>query len=136
MAPIPWNPDRKTLAEFSEAWMFVLGMMLAPLSLWKGNLRLAVGLWLIAVAGRLVGLVRPQAMRPVFVGMTLATWPIGWVVSNLLLAIVYYGVVTPIGWVRGRFGGRDFSGRPDASADSYWVARPHNDDLRRYFWQF
>ena len=62
--------------------MFALGMVAAPLAYFRGHPRLAATFWVLAVALRLVGLVRPSWLRPVFLGLTLATWPIGWVVSQ------------------------------------------------------
>ncbi len=38
-------------------------------------------------------------MRAVFVGMSYLAWPIGFVVSHVILALVYYLVFTPIGLV-------------------------------------
>ena len=136
MVPIRWNPDRTTLGQFSEGWMFALGMVAAPLALWRGQPGLALGLWIAAVAGRVVGMVAPMWMRPVFVGLTLATWPIGWVTSHLALAIVYYGTITPIGLLR-RAGGRDpLNQAIDRTADSYWsTVRPNvrpDKDFRQF----
>ena len=63
-------------------------------------------------------------------------FPIGWVVSRLLLAILFYGVVTPMGLVL-RLGGRDplRLARP-AARTTYWMAKPGPADLRSYFRQF
>ena len=58
MLPIQWNPDRKTLADFSEAAMFALGMVAAPLAYYRGQPKVAVGFWVAAVVGRLIGLAR------------------------------------------------------------------------------
>ena len=136
MMPFPTNPDRRTLGQFSEAWMFAFGMVAAPLMLWRGQPNLAVAAWVAAIVGRAVGLVRPELLRYVFVGLTALTWPIGWVVSNLMLAIVYYGVITPIGLIRRR-GGRDPLGRKlDPSAASHWAEVRPNMRPDRYFRQF
>jgi hypothetical protein len=133
---INWRPDRKTLAAFSEVGLFVLGMVLAPLALWRGNTTAAAVLWSLAVALRLVGLVRPSWLRPVFVGLSLATWPIGWVVSHVFLALTYFLVITPIALVF-RLVGRDaLDRRFDRRRSSYW--EPYNPDrgLGRYLQQY
>lgn len=136
MAPIQWKPDRATLSGFSEAWMFALGMVAAPMALWRGYPTLAGVFWGLAVLGRLVGLAAPSLLRPVFVGLSLATWPIGWVVSHLLLAIVYYGTVTPIGWLRRRRGEDPLQRTIDRQAPSYWSPARVNSRPDRYFRQF
>lgn len=136
MIPINWTPDRRILSEFSEAGMFALGMVAAPLAYFRGHPSLAAGFWLAAVALRLVGLVRPAWIRPVFLGLTLATWPIGWVVSKLALALLYFGVFTPIA-LAFRLAGRDALARQaDPSAKTYWEPYRPNRGLERYLRPF
>ena len=63
-------------------------------------------------------------------------FPIGWTVSLLLLALVYYAVFTPIAVVF-RLIGRDalvLRRQPDAA--SYWREHEAPADVRRYFRQF
>src|SRR3954447_25336040 len=136
LVPINWHPDRKTLAEFSEFAMFFLGMVGAPLAHFRGRPTLAAGCWAAAVAIRLVGAWRPLRLRPVYLGLTLATWPIGWVVSHLLLALLYYGVVTPIG-LAFRLAGRDpLARRFDRDAATYWEPYDPDRGVDRYLRQF
>ena len=60
--------------------------------------------------------------------------PIGWIVSHAVLAIVYYGILTPIGLLLRLF--RDpMLRRFDPDAASYWMERESDDDLSRYFRQ-
>ena len=90
----------------------------------------------MAVAVGVLGLARPAAIRPVFVGWMVLAFPIGWAVSNLLLAAVFYGLFTPLA-VLFRLLGRDalaLRARPGAA--TYWVPRPAPADVRRYFRQF
>ena len=132
MIPINRNPDRKTLDEFAQAGMFALGMVAAPLAFFRGQPRFAATLWALAVAIRLVGLARPSWLKPIFVGLTLATWPIGWVVSNAALAVLYFAVFTPIALVF-RLIGRDALHRPfDRKAGTYWEPYRPNRGLERY----
>jgi len=74
--------------------------------------------------------------RPIYLGWTYATFPIGWLISHLALALVFYFVVTPIALVM-RLGGRDtLKLHFDRSTSSYWT--PHNPSgkVERYFRQF
>jgi hypothetical protein len=65
-----------------------------------------------------------------------AAFPIGWVLSHVLLAIVYYGVFTPIGRVM-RMRGRDpMQRRFDSQTESYWVPRNSEKSAQDYFRQF
>ena len=65
----------------------------------------------------------------------LATFPIGWTVSRVILAILFYGVFTPVG-VLFRLLGRDALGlQPKPAADTYWTPR-RTAEVRDYFRQF
>lgn len=136
LVSINWQPDRATLRDFSLWWMFFLGMAAAPLALYRDHHAVAAAFWLAAVAGRLVGAWRPDWLKPVFLGLTIVTWPIGWVISHAALAIVYYGVFTPVSlWFR--LIGRDpLERRFDPQASSYWEAYEPERQRARYFKQF
>lgn len=126
MIPINFRPDRKILAEFSEFWLFFIGMVACPLAYLRGRPVLAAACWVAAVLVRLIGATRPAWLRPLFVGMTVATYPIGWAVSNLTLVLLYYGAFTPIALVF-RLIGRDALTRTlDRSAPTYW--EPYKPD--------
>lgn len=126
LTPIDWRPDKSKLAQFSEITMFLLGMVAAPLTYLRGQPTLAASCWAAAVACRLLGVWRPTALKPVYLGLTLVTWPIGWVVSHLALAIVYYGVFTPIALVLRLLGRDPLARRFDRNATTYW--EPYHPD--------
>ena len=136
LAPIPWNVDRRTLSEFSEVSLFVFGMIAAPLALWRGSVGWAIGFWGVAVFLRLLGSIKPELLRPIFLGMILVGWPIGWVIANLMLALVYFGLFTPIGLLL-RFRRGDLLGRRfDPSASTYWVTITESSQPHEYLRQF
>lgn len=136
------TPARRTLlglmipASLALIWLVATGadrVGLDPIST-----RGAVAGVLVAVGafGTIVMLAsRPIATR-VYRVWTDAAKPIGWTVSSLLLAIVWFLVVTPIA-VLMRATGRDpMSRRFEPELDSYWEARPPTPDTRRYFRQY
>ena len=129
------GPDRRTLRQFGWLCLLVFGGL--AFSRWgvEGS---EWSSWLLAslgCAGGLAGTVRPQLLRPIFVGWMLLAWPIGWLVSHLILVLVYYVVVTPIGLVL-RFVGKDSLGLKQGNAETYWQPRKATADLRRYFRQY
>jgi hypothetical protein len=136
MIPINWTPDRKTLAQFSEAGMFALGMVAAPLAYYRGHSSVAIAFWVAAVVGRGVGLARPEWLKPAYLGLTLATWPIGWVVSRLTLCLLFLMVFTPVSIVF-RLVGRDALNRSiDRRAKTYWEPYRPDRGLDRYLRPF
>lgn len=75
----------------------------------------------------------PRSIRPLFLGMSLAAWPIGIVVHELGLALMFYGVFVPLGVVL-RLVGRDPLQRKfQSERDTYWQARAQTADPARYY---
>jgi hypothetical protein len=69
--------------------------------------------------------------------MSYLAWPIGFVVSHVVLALVYYLVLTPIGLAMRVFGYDPMRREFDRSAESYWIARDTAEiKAERYFRQF
>src|SRR5689334_296814 len=60
----------------------------------------------LAAAGGLCALAKPQLLRPVYLVLTLVTFPIGWTISRLIVALLYYGLMTPVACIL-RLAGRD-----------------------------
>lgn len=91
---------------------------------------LAGGLWLLAT------ILRPTALLLIYRIVTAVSLPIGIVVSYAILAMLYFGIFTPIS-LAFRLLGRDaLHRRFDASAKTYWAPRRPVGDVRRYFRQF
>jgi hypothetical protein len=142
------HPDEKELRTFALLWLVgfgVLGLVVAwraeafgaavPIG-WHAPWRAPLALWALAGVGCVVGLAAPAALRPVYVTWMVAAFPIGWTISFVLLAFVYYVLFTAVGLVF-RLIGRDVLGRSfDRKATSYWVRRPAPSDIERYFRQF
>jgi hypothetical protein len=98
MIAIQWNPDQKQLRQFAGIWFLafcaLVGWSIARKTGYWHEVEIG---WAIAGIISIAGLVFPPLIRPIFVGLILLTYPIGWVVSHVLLGLIFYGVVTPIG---------------------------------------
>lgn len=95
--------------------------------------------WLLPVVAAtvsLAGLWRPDWIAIYRRGWMAAVEPIGWLVSRVVLAVVYFLVITPIGVVRRLRGHDPLSLRPAPGATSYWIARNDRTDPASYFRQF
>ena len=96
----------------------------------------AVVLWGLAVVVPVFGWLVPAFMRLVYLGMSYAAWPIGFVVSHVILGLVYYLVFTPIGLIMRLVGYDPMARGFDRDGDSYWIERqPETTDPARYFRQ-
>jgi hypothetical protein len=143
---INWRPSRTGLRTFGlagglafgaiGAWVYLrasfLGIGIPPRAAETAGWALAA----ISLLFLLLSWVRPGALRPAYVAMVLVGLPIGLVLSYGIIAVVFYGVVTPTGIVL-RLLGRDALGRRfQPGAKSYWAPRRPVEDIRRYFRQF
>lgn len=131
-----WKPSNRDLRVFA-----VVQLIAASIVAWLLHRRLgwdavAIGAMSISAVGLIAGMASPQLLRPFFVAWMLAAFPVGWVMSHVLVGIVFYGVVTPIGLVL-RATGRDaLQLTPQPGASTYWSVRPKQTDAARYFRQF
>ncbi|HPA79564.1 MAG TPA: SxtJ family membrane protein [Thermoanaerobaculales bacterium] len=131
------NPTPKELNQFGFIWLGFLALFGAIARFKLGAPTFALVLWVAAVVVPVAGWLVPPVMRAVFVGMSYAAWPIGFVVSHVVLALVYYLVLTPIGLLMRIFGYDPMTRRFDDQASSYWVARDQSETQpKRYFRQF
>lgn len=126
------TPDEGKLRRFGAIWL-----PLALLLLFRSARQspFAPILLVFAAVVFLVALVFPRTLRPVFVGLMYLTAPMGYVVSRVLLTLVYFLVVTPLGWFRRRRA--DVLGIAfDRSASTYWKnSRPGARSVASYFRQ-
>lgn len=131
-----WRPSDRDLRVFALV-QFIAAAVIA----WLLHQRLgwdatAIGLAGASLIGIAFGLASPQFLRPLFVGWMLAAFPIGWVMSHVLLAFVYYGVVTPIGFALWLSGRDPLRLKRQPKAGTFWVVRPEPPKPSRYFQQF
>jgi hypothetical protein len=129
-----WYPDRRQLRQFAVAALFGFGLMGALSWRGSGSARAALVLWGIGGAAFLIGLPFPAVLRPLYVVLMAAAYPIGWAVSNLLLRLIYYGVFTPLGWLF-RLAGRDPLVLKRPWTDSYWRDFRRPKDVTSYYRQ-
>jgi fatty acid desaturase len=131
------NPTRRQLNHFGFIWLGFL-VFFGAIAFFKSNSPMvARWLWVAAVVVPIVGWLVPPFMRLVFLGMSYLAWPIGFVVSHVVLAVVYYVVLTPIGLLTRLFGYDSMKKSFDPDAESYWIERSSDaDDLKPYFRQF
>jgi len=135
MIAIQWNPERKQLRQFAGIWFpafcALVGWSIArKTGHWH---EVEVG-WAIAGILSIAGLVYPSLIRPIFVGLILLTYPIGWVVSHVLLGVIFYGVVTPIGMIL-RLTGHDPLQLEAPLGNSLWKSPVGKTDPARYLRQ-
>jgi hypothetical protein len=133
---IPWRPASRTLRQFAVCWMIFVGLLALRVGAHDRYFAIGVPLAALAAGFGFAGLVWPPAVRPLFVALTVVTFPIGWVVSRVLLAVLFYGVFTPVGLVMRWLGRNALELRLQTGRSTYWVSKPAAENSCRYFRPF
>lgn len=137
MVQINRNPTPRELKQFGWIWMAFVAVFGLVAWFKFDNPALARSLWVAAVVVPAIGWVVPAFIRLVFLGMSYLAWPIGFVVSHVILAVVYYLVVTPIGLLMRLFGYDSMKKTFDREGNTYWVPRPIDRvEAKRHFRQY
>ncbi|MGA9779756.1 MAG: SxtJ family membrane protein [Limisphaerales bacterium] len=132
---LPLKPTPRVLRQFAAAWLVFFLAVAAQQMFLRNRVTAACALGTIALIG-LVGLVKPSTVRWLFVGASIVAFPIGWVMTQVVLAVMFYVVLTPLALVF-RWRGRDelqLRRRPEQT--SFWIARRPERDVKRYLKQF
>lgn len=93
--------------------------------------------WVAVPGGMLVilGTVLPVALRWVYLAWMGLALVLGTVMSTVLLTLLFFLGVTPIGWLA-RFRGKDFLRRRiDSGSASYWLPRDRSTRRDRAFYE-
>jgi hypothetical protein len=133
---VQFDPTAKTLRQFGGIWLVFFGGIAFYQGLYRGHETAGMILGGLALIGGLLGLVAPNALKPIYVAWMVLAFPIGWTISLLMLGLMYYGLFTPIALVF-RLIGRDAlerTRRPEVA--TYWAPKATPTDPRRYFKQF
>jgi len=78
----------------------------------------------------------PALKRPMYLGWMYLFFPVGFVVSIVLLGLVYYLVLTPIALALRIVGHDPLTRKFEPGATTYWSARPPAPSSARYFKQY
>jgi hypothetical protein len=138
LSDISLHPEERTLRQFAAACILFLGG-LGAWKLYRHGPAAGTYVWMIlGLAVGALGLLAPKRIRLAYCGAMFVAFPIGWVVSHVLVTVLYGVVMTPIGFLlralrRDRL--RIERPRPEAY-ETYWTPRPESKDMARYLRQF
>jgi hypothetical protein len=128
-----WNPSDRQLRQFALICVLAIPLLCW---LWISADQRAIGLAAaVGLAIGIIGLLRPSLVKYIFLALMVIAIPIGMVVSEVVLAMIFFGVFTPLGLVF-RCMGRDALEReikPDAK--TYWQDRKTPQSVASYFRQ-
>ena len=140
MIELDLKPDTKKLRQFG--WICLVGFALIGAALHFGwgffpeKPSISKIFWGLAVFSPLVGMIAPKGLIPIYVLLTLVAFPIGIVISNVLLFTIFLLMITPLAiWFK--LVGRDeLLLKWPAKGDSYWIKSKPPGGAASYYRQF
>ena len=145
MLEIDWRPDDRTLRQFGLIALVGFGF-LAALA-WFELLIFSFGLGEArpVVAGAFAGLagvsalfsaIAPRANLPIYLGLTVLSYPIGFVLSYLIMGFLFFVMITPVGLFFRLMGHDRLHRRFEPEAETYWVSPRPRRGKESYFRPF
>jgi hypothetical protein len=132
---VKWRPDRKELRRFAIA-MLIGFFVLGALSAWRawGIGTGAIVLWSIGVTLAAAAFV-PKLGRIAYLAVYLPTSIIGYVVSNVMLALMFFLVITPLGFIL-KLMGKDLLQQRREKRETQWTPVKEIKNEESYYRQF
>lgn len=124
MIKLDLNPPAKQLRQFGWIALFgfpLLGWMLTRFGVPMVALYIGIG---IGVLMALFALLKADAaIKPVYVGLMVITFPLALIISTVLLGLIFFGMFAPVGIVLRLIRRDPLHRRRDPAAPSYWHVR-------------
>jgi len=130
------NPSQRELRWFGVIVLVFCGAVGLIL---RYRFDLGTAAWIAWAIGALVAAVFyavPPVRRALYVGWMYLFYPVGFVLSHVVLGVIYYLVVTPVGLVLRLLGRDSMRRQPTPDAETYWIRREAKIASERYFRQF
>lgn len=130
---VTWSPTKRQLRQFGLICLAAL-----PLVgwLWGVSFPWVAILFGIASVIAVLAYLQPRFVIPLFVGLILLTAPIGMIVGELAMLLIYVAIFLPISLLF-RIARRDaLQLRIDRTAKSYWQAKSEPKDIASYYRRF
>ncbi len=139
---INWQPTDRQLRQFGA-----ISLVALPLLGWLFSGRVWPGAWEawhVRLLGSLLGIgvllatiswVYPRAIKPLFLALTIVAFPIGFVLSEVVMLLIFVLAFMPFALVF-RLIGRDALARTlERDQTSYWQAKQPPQGVESYFRQ-
>lgn len=135
LANLNLNPSNRHLRQFGG-----ICVVAVPVIAWLWTRDTSIAAW-CAVGSVAVGLaawLKPVLVKPLFIGLTIATFPIGLIVGELAMLLIYFGAFLPMSLIF-RLIGRDSLQRRQgakSSEQTLWQTRKQPAGVKSYYRQF
>lgn len=130
------DPTKKDLQIFGVLLIAFAGL-LGGVLWWQGVSPTTIyTVWAVFGALAAVYYAVPALQRKIYFGWLYAAYPIGFVISHVVMGAVYYLVVSPIALIMKLMGRDALKRKIEKGANSYWEPARKREDKGSYFRQF
>lgn len=94
--------------------------------------------WIMYLAGGgivffLLTVALPKVMKPLYIGWMLLALVLGLIMTRVIVFIVFFTVMTPIGLIMTKLAGKDIlKTKAKTAGDTFWVEREPEKELSQY----
>lgn len=130
LVEINWAPSTRQLRQFGVVCIFVL-----PLLGWLWNVGTS-GLAVMLFVGSVVAILSfawPPIVKPIFVGLMLVAAPVGMVVGELAMLLIFLGIFLPISLIFRLIGRDALRLKIDKNASTYWQPKSEPKHVSSYY---
>ncbi len=114
--------------------------LVAGFIVWRVGLPPSTAAWIVgtvSAAFLLLGMTAPLWLRPIYLVWMGIAIVLGFVMTRVILTIVFFLVITPIGLIMRALGKDPLTKGPDKSLESYWIPKEYRtrdrERLRKYY---
>ena len=137
LVEVNWTPSARELRQFAAIWCPAFFAIVAAVVLFHTrSLQTALTIVGIALVIALACRMFPAFLRLTFMIWMCASYPIGWLLSHVVLLCLFALVITPVGLLMRLLGYDSLRRRFDGSVKTYWQPCEQENDKTRYLRQF
>ena len=137
------SPNKKKLSQFGWIGLFgfsVIGFIIAiKIGSFNGSTSFLIPsiCWFLAIISPILSLTFPRGLLPLYLILSLIAIPIGFIISNIILMIIFFLLITPISLFFRMVGRDELKIRKNFNhRKTYWVEVNGSKPLESYYRQF
>lgn len=129
--------DKPNFSDKKEWRKFGLGVAailsgIATIQIIKSN---PLYIWFYSIGGffLVTGLLVPVLLKPVYILFSYLGLVLGWIMTRIILSVLFFIILTPIAWISRLTGKRHLIMRPEPELDTYWIPAEKRESTAKEF---
>jgi len=127
------QPKRKELRNFG----LMFGVIFTGIGLYQLYINTAetarMTLWVLGGLFYITGLAVPVVLKPIYMAWMKFAFVLGWVNTRIIITLIFFLVITPIGLVMRLVKGDFLAEKWDKNAETYWHKIEHLQSQKEHF---